>query len=432
MKVAVIGAGFAGLASAYYLAKKGVDVVLFEKEEKPGGLATGFKEKNWSWPLEKHYHHWFTSDKDIKNLAKDIGYSIVYTRPKTSTFLNAEILQLDSPFSLLNFKYLSIPERIRTGLVLAFLKVTPFWKPLETITAKDFLIKSMGQNSWKVLWEPLFAGKFNKYAGKIPASWFWARVKKRSSSLGYPDGGFESFAEAIVQKTTNLGGQIFYQTIVEKIEKINDKFQLSVYDLKAKNKKRKVFDKVICTLPFPFFLKITSGLSQNYKNRLATLEGLGAVNLVLRLKKQFLLDNTYWLNINEKKFPFLAIVEHTNFIAKKNYGGEHIVYVGNYLPPKHKYFMLEDDKLFNIYKPYLEKINSDYNFKQNLVDLKVFKTPFAQPIIPLNYSKILPPLDTPIEGLFLATIQQVYPWDRGTNYAVEMGKKVARLVNNKI
>ena len=89
-----------------------------------------------------------------------------------------------------------------------------------------------------------------------------------------------------------------------------------------------------------------------------------------------------------------------------------------------------NEELFATYEPYLKKINS--SFKDNLIGYDVFRAPFAQPIIPLNYSEILPPLDTPIDGLFLATIQQVYPWDRGTNYAVEMGKKVAKLVNNKI
>ena len=141
-------------------------------------------------------------------------------------------------------------------------------------------------------------------------------------------------------------------------------------------------------------------------------------------------DGTYWLNINEAGFPFLAIVEHTNFMQKSYYAGEHLVYVGKYLPPTHKYFSMGNEELFATYEPYLKKINS--SFKDNLIGYDVFRAPFAQPIIPLNYSEILPPLDTPIDGLFLATIQQVYPWDRGTNYAVEMGKKVAKLVNNKI
>ena len=429
MKVAVLGAGFAGLSCAFYLSKKGVDVSIFEQDDKPGGLATGFKKNGWKWPLERHYHHWFTSDYHIKNLAKELNHEILFPRPKTSTYVNGEILQLDSPINLLSFKYLSILERLRTGATLAYLKLTPFWKPLEKVTAKDFLIYTMGQKTWNILWKPLFEGKFAKYSAKIPASWFWARIKKRSSSLGYPDGGFESFAKSIAREITNKGGKKYYKTSVEKIEKEKSGFKLRLRRLDKNLLETKSFDKVICTLPFPIFLKIAPKLPENYNKRLSALPGIGAINLILRLKKPFLTDGTYWLNINEAGFPFLAIVEHTNFMQKSYYAGEHLVYVGKYLPPTHKYFSMGNEELFATYEPYLKKINP--SFKDNLIGYDVFRAPFAQPIIPLNYSEILPPLDTPIDGLFLATIQQVYPWDRGTNYAVEMGKKVAKMVNNK-
>lgn len=430
MKVAVIGAGFAGLSCAFYLAKEGVDVSIYEQEDKPGGLATGFRKIGWKWPLEKHYHHWFVSDHAIKKLAKEINYKTTFTRPKTSTFIKGEISQLDSPTSLIFFKYLSLLERIRTGATLAFLKFTPFWKPLEKITSKSFLIKTMGKSTWKILWQPLFKGKFDKHADEIAASWFWARIKKRSPSLGYPEGGFENFAKSVARQITKWGGKIYYQTRIEKIEKEKGGFKLKVEKLNKKLLETKSFDKVICTLPFPIFLKIAPKLPSSYKKKLSNITGIGAINLILRLKKPFLTDGTYWLNINGAGFPFLAIVEHTNFMKKSYYAGEHIVYVGKYLSPTHKYFPMADEELFATYEPYLKKINPF--FKDNLIGYDVFRAPFAQPIIPLNYSKVLPPLDTPIEGLFLATIQQVYPWDRGTNYAVEMGKKVARLVNNKI
>lgn len=426
MKVAILGAGFTGLACGYYLSKQGVDVTLFEKEDKPGGLAIGFKKNNWKWPLEKHYHHWFTSDWHIRNLAKEINHKVTFPRPKTSTYIKRDILQLDSPTSLLSFKHLSLFERMRVGATLAYLKLTPFWKPLEKLTAKNFLVKTMGKRVWKILWQPLFEGKFGTASGKIPASWFWARVKKRSPSLGYPEGGFGTFATHLATQIEKLGGRIHYQVEVEKIRKEEKGFSLGFKNLLTKQLNEDNFDKIVCTLPFPIFLKIVPPLPKSYKMRLGGLSGIGAINLVLRLKKQFLKDKTYWLNINESNFPFLAIVEHTNFMSRKYYGGEHIVYVGKYLPPNHEYFKMTDKELLATYDPYLKKINSSY--KRQLIGFDVFKAPFAQPIIPLNYSKIIPPLATPIEGLFLATIQQVYPWDRGTNYAVELGKKAAKLV----
>jgi protoporphyrinogen oxidase len=180
-------------------------------------------------------------------------------------------------------------------------------------------------------------------------------------------------------------------------------------------------------LPSPLFTKITKGLPEKYVNKLHKLKSIGAVNLLLSLNKQFLTDGTYWLNINAIHFPFLSVVEHTNFIDKKHYSNEHLVYVGNYLPHEHEFYKKEVVDLIREFYPYLKTINP--KFKTDWVnDAYLFKAPYAQPIIPLNYSTILPSFETPINGLYLCNIQQVYPWDRGTNYAVENGEKVAEMV----
>jgi len=421
MKVGIIGAGFTGLSAAKKLADAGVEVTIFERDSKPGGLAIGFKEPNWKWSIEAHYHHWFTGDSHVKNLGEEIGHKIVYVRPKTSTLKDGEILQLDSPFSLLKFKKLPVLERFRTGVVLAYLKITPFWRPLEKITSKKFIRKYMGNTSWKVIWEPLFLSKFGKYAESIPASWFWARIKTRSIYLGYPKGGYQSYVDSFVKFLKKTGKVKFvYNAKVETIDKggkgIIIKTKTGEFN----------FEKVICTLPFAVFAKICCGLPSGYKRKLLGFESIGAVNLVLSLKKQFLTDNTYWLNVNDK-MPFLIIAEHTNFMDKKYYSGERLVYVGNYLEHTHKYFKFSENELLTEFIPYLKKINPDFR-KSWVKKAYLFKAYYAQPIIPLRYSKIMPSFKTPIEGVYLANLQQTNPYDRGTEYAVANGEKVAKLV----
>ena len=423
MNVAIIGAGFGGLAAAYRLAKSGIDVTVYEAEENPGGLAVGFKEPEWKWTIEKHYHHWFTNDYSILNLAKEIGYKVNIIRPKTSTFIDGKIDQLDSPLTLLLFNRLPFMERIRMGMVLTYLKTTANWRRLEEMTAEQFIKKYMGQKTWEVLWEPLFVGKFHKFSSQIPAAWFWARIKKRTMSLAYPEGGFLKFAEFLEKECKKLGVKFNYSSKVESIEKAGDKLDVTV---ESKNFE---FDKIICTLPSPLFIKITKGLPNKYKESLVNLEGIGAVNLVLSLKKQFLKDGTYWLNINERDYPFVAVVEHTNFMKKEHYNNERLLYVGNYLPHEHEYYRKEAKDLVKEFLPYLKKINPDFS-KSWINDAYLFKAYFAQPIIPLDYSKKVPKFETPTKGLYLCNIQQVYPWDRGTNYAVENAEKVVKLVLN--
>src|SRR5258708_5406498 len=305
MKIAIIGAGFTGLAAGFNLAKNGHQVTIYEMKSLPGGLASGFRNKNWKWDLEEHYHHLFKTDYAIQELASDIGFNIKYTRPKTSTYYKGTINQIDSPLNLLRFKYLSIPDRLRTGVVLAYLKLTNSWKNLEKITVEKYLINMMGKKSWEVLWGPLMRKKFGEFATKIPASWFWARVKSRTAFLGYPDGGFRNFAEKIEKKIKENNGEFLYNTKVLSIKKSGRKIII-----KTSENKKYGFDKVICTLPTHFFINITKGLPKNYIKKSKNLNGIGATNLVLTLSESFLADGTYWLNINEETFPFLCIVEH--------------------------------------------------------------------------------------------------------------------------
>ena len=423
MRIGIIGAGFTGLSAAHNLLKNGHSVSIFEKDEGPGGLALGYQERDWNWSLEKHYHHWFTNDKAVLNLAKEINHKVIIKRPKTSVYVKGDIFQLDSPLAVLKFPYLSILERIRMGIVLAFLRYNPIWRPLEKINTKSFLQKTMGRRVYETIWEPQLINKFGGMEENISLAWFWARIRKRTAKLAYPQGGFLHFANALVSRIKELGGEFVFKTEVLELKENGGKVLLKTQGSEYE------FDKVIVTLPSFFFIKIAPSLTGEYKEKLMKLKGLGAVNLVLRLKSSFLKYGTYWLSVCDKKSPIMAVVDHSNFMDVTNYNRDHIVYLGNYLPMNHRYFKMDAKAILKIYDPFLKKINEKY--KSNLIGLEVFKAPFAQPIIPVNYSKMIPPFKTPITNVFLANIQQVYPWDRGTNYAVELGERVVDFMLNE-
>ncbi|RJQ27467.1 FAD-dependent oxidoreductase [Candidatus Parcubacteria bacterium] len=425
--IAICGAGFTGLAAGLQLLKLGYKVTIFEKERWPGGLADGFKDPSWNWTLEKHYHHFFTNDNKVLDLAKEIGHKIIIERPNTSVFVDNEILQLDSPLKALTFPKLSLLQRLRMSLVLAIFRYNPFWKPLEKLKTTRTLPKLMGKKAYKMIWEPQLVGKFGKNADEISLAWFWARIKKRTTKLAYPEKGFLEFAKNLVQEIEKKGGKIHFETQVNEIESKN-KIKLKI---KSKNIRTKEFefDKVIVTLPSFTFLKIARGLPSNYQKKLSLLKGLGAINVVIRLKKPFFPKDIYWLSVCDKNSPAMAVVEHTNFMDKSFYNNEHIIYVGKYLPFNHSYFQKSDEEILKTYDPYLRKMNE--NYKKEIIDYKVFRAPFAQPLIPINYSKIIPSFTTPLNNVYLANIQQVYPWDRGTNYAVEMGEKVAEMITER-
>lgn len=414
MKIAIIGAGFTGLAAGLKLSKAGHKVTIFEKENAPGGLAIGFQKSKWEWPLEKHYHHWFTSDKSVLSLARKMGYRVLIKRPKTSVYVENKIYQLDSPLNVLLFPRLTILERIRMGLALGFLKFNPFWQPFEKYKISSFLPKLMGKSPYKKLWQPLLLKKFGPFAKDISLAWFWARIVKRTPSLAYPQGGFLKFANAVVLAIQKAGGKVVFKAQIKKIC-VQENRKINVDNL--------IFDKAIVTLPTSSLIRIMPQLPNSYKRKLSSLKGISAINLVLRLRKPLLREGTYWLNVSDEKYPLMGIVEHTNFMDKKYYNDEHLVYLGNYLEPSHRFMKMRKDELLEIFDPILSKINK--NYRSTIIDTQLFTDSFAQPIYTTNYSELKPPFRTPLKNIYLANIQQVHPWDRGTNYAIELGEKVA-------
>lgn len=432
MKIAILGGGITGLTAAYYLAKDNHQVTIMEKEKVLGGLAAGFKGNDWNWHLERAYHHFFATDNDILNFAKEIGFNKIYfCSPETSSLFNNEsnnfsIYPLDTPIDLLKFPLLSLIDKLRAGIVITFLKLSPFLPLYKNITSEEFLKKSMGINVWNRLWKQLFRGKFGRYAGIISSSFIWARIKKRTKALGYVEGGFQSFIDHVESLLKSLKVNVLTGYQVENIKKMGDKFLVN----------GQTYDKIISTLPTPVLYKLTSNIfSSNYLSRFNKLKYLHAITLILETDKP-ILEKTYWLNICTEKIPFMILAQHTNFADKKNYNNNHLAYIGWYVDEDNKLLKMNKEEILQLVKPSLEKIScpskleerSGVNSQFLILNSYLFKAPFAQPIFDRDFEKNKPDFITPVKNFFIANLDMTYPYDRGTNYAVKLGKEVAKMV----
>ena len=94
-------------------------------------------------------------------------------------------------------------------------------------------------------------------------------------------------------------------------------------------------------------------------------------------------------------------------------------------------FSLSKEELLSRFLPAIARFNPAFD-EGWIKESWLFRAKYAQPIPPVNHSGNIPPLDTPIPGLFWASMSQVYPWDRGTNYAVEVGRQAAKLLMHSI
>jgi protoporphyrinogen oxidase len=268
----------------------------------------------------------------------------------------------------------------------------------------------------------LLVGKFGDYYQEVNMAWMWARLHKRTPQLGYFVGGFQAFADALTDHAREGGADVRFKTPIQGIEPALEG-GLSVRAPEGDE----VFDRVIATVSPGLLARLTPTLPTDYLEGLRELKSMGAVVLVLALKHR-LTDDHYWINLPKGEgFPFLALVEHTNYIDSKYYGGDHVIYCGDYLKPDHEYFELSHEALLERFLPTLSRFNPE--FKPDWVRGSwLFREKYAQPVPPVNHSRNIPDLATPIPGLYWASMSQVYPWDRGTNYAVEIGQEVASRV----
>lgn len=423
--IAILGAGIGGMAAAYDLARAGHNITIFESAEQTGGLASGFTAPGWNWSVEKFYHHWFQSDAHMLGLINELGLShnLRFPRPTTVMYHNGRFYPFDSIPAALLYPGLGWGiHKIRFGLVALYLRLTNRWQPLEQHTTHNWMRRYAGDLAYERMWKPMLEGKFGKYYQDVNMAWMWARLKTRTPRLGTYEGGFQAFCDTFADKLRAQGVTLHLNTPVTQISPVPVGNGLS---LQVRGETQR-FDSALVTTAPAALAKLAPALPPDYLQGLLNLKHLGAVVMVLALKHPLSPEGYYWYNMPKSAgFPFLALVEHTNFVSPENFGGDHIIYLGDYLEPDHEYFRLTPDELLQRYLPALSRINPA--FQPDWVKAKwLFRTAYAQPVPLTNHSRNIPTIRTPIDGLYFASMSQVYPWDRGTNFAVEIGRRAAR------
>jgi protoporphyrinogen oxidase len=430
MRVAIVGGGVAGLTAAYRLIQAGHDVALFEAAPELGGLVRTFDAGGE--PLEAFYHHIFTTDTHIVDLINELGLGerLVWKDSKVGFYHGGKIWPFVTPLDLLRFKPLPLIDRVRLGLAGLYLRRQDDWHRYEEITAWEWIRRYVGQKGLDIVWGPLLRGKFADQAEEVAMAWLWSKIHLRFASrksgasqkeqLGYLMGSFGVYLREL-ERRIRAAAQV--ETLAP-VDKITLSSGGRADGIILKDGRRWDADAVIACVPSERFLPMAPDLGAEYQRRVSAARWQWALCYVLALRQS--LSPIYWLNISDADTPFIAVIEHTNFIEKERYGGFNLVYLSNYLTPNHEYFSMTDEELDDLYLPHLTKFNPAFS-RDWIADRWVFKGPNAQPVIRRHYRDDLPDHRTPVPGLYLANMQQIYPEDRGQNYSIRMGQQVAAM-----
>lgn len=425
MDIAVVGAGMTGLTAGIRLSQNGHRVTIYEKEPFIGGLASSVRAGSAN--VDRFYHHIFVSDTEILALINELGLkdSIDWYEPKNAIYLDYFLHPFTSPVDLLLFKPLDLISRIRMGLLVLSSKFIRDYTPFETVTAKDWIIKRSGKKAYEKIWEPLLKSKFDIDSDNVSGTWIWNKFKLRGSSrgknigrekLGYMDNGFIVLLDKMADYIKQQGGSVKLSSEVISINKTeNGKIELKT------TAGISYYDRVLFTGAPRLLADICHELPSSYSKTLEDIKYKANICLILELEES--LSPYYWITVSQKGFPFVLVIEHTNLVGTNGYGS-HIVYLSRYCDMTDPIYSMSDHEIISKFITGLKIIFPNFN-DNNIIKASLSKAPLAQPVVTLNYSSRIPGLKTPLEGVFLASMSQIYPEDRGLNYAVRLGEKAA-------
>ncbi|MDP3459296.1 MAG: NAD(P)/FAD-dependent oxidoreductase [Hyphomonas sp.] len=432
--IGIIGGGLTGLTTAYRLIQQGHKVTIFEASDYLGGLAAGFELAGHR--VEHAYHFLYKTDEYILGLVKELGLEdkLTFHKSSVSTYYGDTLYPMETPIDLIKFKPISFIDRIRAGVTVLYLQRVKNWRKLENITALEWLRKYAGRSVSDVIWEPLLRGKFDRYFDKVTMSWLWGRVLQRVDSrdaklggeaLGYFKGGFRTIIDALVDPITAAGADIRLSTPVSKLthNPVTDKVTVTTAN------GEETFDRVLATVPSHVLAKLIAGYETAdpvYFNKLRSIDYLDAVVQVFATKQKF--TKYYWHNINTPNSPFVVFLSLTNLVGSERFDGLNIYYIGDYVPPEHEYMSADKDELKKRWYGELKKIFPEFDETQ-VVDDALFKMRNAQHIVDIGFEQNkLVPYETPCPGVLMCNFSQIYPMDRGTNYAVRDGNAMAKKI----
>jgi len=427
MNTAIIGAGPTGLTAAWELRKSGGQVTLYERDGgEIGGLA-GAAPLNGTY-IDKFYHHIFTSDSDILNLINEMGLSqdMIWAEPKNGIYINETLYPFTSPMDLITMPEVSLIGRFRMGLAVLMAKNVKDYMSMESINAKDWLIQKTGRDTYEKIWRNLLYSKFDKDADSVSGVWIWNKFKLRGSTrqnlskemLGYLKGSFFRLYESMAGQLKKAGVKTIYEPVLH-ITGDNGKVVIETEHGAL------VYDKALFT-GAPAQLCGLCELPDSYMEKAALTKYKSNICMTIITRQQ--ISEYYWITIAQRDAPFVLFIEHTNLIKDPAYEDTHIIYLSRYIDESDPYWNTPDDGIKTGFFEYLSRLFPGFR-RESVIDSYINRAVYAQPVIGLNYSKHILPFETPVMGLYLASMAQIYPEDRGQNYAVNMGKKIARIIS---
>lgn len=421
-RIAVLGAGPMGLAVAYQLALDGHQPIVFEADDRIGGMAAPFDFSGLN--IERYYHFHCTSDDGFLQLLEELELAdkMHWVATKMGYWYQGELQPWGNPVALLKFRGLSMIAKFRYGLHAFLCTKRDDWRPLDNVEATGWIKRWVGSEAYEVLWRRLFDYKFYHYSDNLSAAWIWSRIRRIGRSryslfrekLGYLEGGSDTLLQAMRAAIVARGGEVRLKTPVSRI--VMKEGSVRGVDVSGQFEP---FDTVISTIPLPYIPQVAPDLPRDLLDRFKSVRNIAVVCVIAKLKKP--VSANFWVNINDPDMDIPGLVEYSNLHPLD----QSIVYVPFYMPGEHPKFADADSVFVDKVRTYLKTINPSLK-DEDFLDIHASRYRFAQPICEPGFLRRLPSPKLPVKGLWVADTSYYYPEDRGISESIDFGRNMAR------
>jgi protoporphyrinogen oxidase len=266
VKAVVLGGGLAGLAAAWGLRRAGADTLLLEGSAEPGGLASGFRERGYTFDLFPQRLRTF--DREVLRLCEAWSGTSLLLRPaQTRVFVEGRFYHLPPRMrDLWSFRGFGLAASAFVGGLQGSLS----WSKNRDADLAAFLTRRYGVP----LYQRFIAPYVEKVTG-LPAESLAAEMGRdairnhvgRGSpgrragtgepparALFYPEGGFAALAEGMARALQRAGAEVLFGCRVKALRGRSDRIE-TIEAVGPDGPFRRNTDLVISTLPLPVLLE---------------------------------------------------------------------------------------------------------------------------------------------------------------------------------
>ncbi len=449
-KVAVLGAGLAGLSCAYELARKGVPVKVFEKETFPGGMAASFTHRSKEgeeFVYDFGPHRFHTKDDALKAHVEEIlGANKLTAQRLSRIHLFGKFF--DYPLKAKNV-LTALPPHL---LVRAFLDY--FWVRFKVRTGlsripddnfEDWVVKRFGRTLYRIFFGTYTAKAWGMSPREISADWaaqritllsLWDTVKKTLSrkkgntprtlvtEFLYPrEGGIGAIARSYVDKIREYGGEIALGAPVERLARKGSR----VTALHAGGEEPEVFepDRVLSTIPITSLIHLLDPPpSEQVLEACSNLHYIGIVFVFLILDKPSVSPDS-WIYLPENHLTVHRISEFRNFSPFNAPEGKTMICTEITCRKGDDVWNMDTESALQVAVKDMETVGLVK--REEVLEGFVRKMTHAYPVYDLRYKENLAPLRAflaGMENLETGGRQGLFRYNN-MDQSVEMGRRMA-------